>query len=159
VNEWYVGVPVALLALAVLVLAVALARLRRRVAALESAPPAEKAAPPESPVAEVGEPAYVVTGVVSTGSATEVGSAAEETADDRRIDGSLFADLVLRESVVKGVSFAHGVRRALAPESRHRIRFLMRQEVKRSRRQRKADLRAARRLLADRHRVSTEDAA
>ena len=76
---------------------------------------------------------------------------------ERRIEGSLFADLVLRESVVKGVSLVYGVRRALAPETRNRIRFQMRQEVKRSRKQRRIDLRAARRHLADLQR--DEDAA
>ncbi len=64
---------------------------------------------------------------------------------DGRIDGRLFADLVLRESVVKSAGLVHGVRRALAPETRHRIRFEMARELKRARRQRRADLRAGRR--------------
>ena len=81
---------------------------------------------------------------------------------DHRIDGSLFADLVLRESVVKGISLAYGVRRALSPETRNRIRFLMRQEVRRSRKQRRADLRAAKpppRRPATRECPTGEDAA
>lgn len=57
----------------------------------------------------------------------------------------LFADIVLRESVVQAASLAHGLRRALAPEARHRIRFAMRREVKRARKQRRANVRAARR--------------
>jgi hypothetical protein len=178
VNEWYVGVPAAVLALAVLALAVAVVRLRRRVLALTSlveevarqrsrnqpgagvetgagAPSATNEGPADEDPAD--EPAYVITHVVSTRTDPGPGTATE---DDRRIDGSLFADLVLRESLVKGVSFAYGVRRALAPETRNRIRFLMRQEVKRSRKQRKADLRAARRLLAEQQRAAmNEDAA
>lgn len=61
------------------------------------------------------------------------------------IEGPLFADLVLRESVVQVASFAQGLRRALSPETRNRIRFEMRREVKRSRRQRRQETRLARR--------------
>ena len=56
---------------------------------------------------------------------------------------ALFADLVLRETVVKAASLAHGVRRALDPETRNRIRFEMKREVKRARKQRRADTREA----------------
>ena len=65
------------------------------------------------------------------------------------VEGRLFADLVLRESVLQAASLAHGVRRALAPETRNRIRFEMRRELKRARKQRRADLRAAKRLWAE----------
>ena len=37
--------------------------------------------------------------------------------------------MVLRETVVKAASLAHGVRRGLAPATRNRIRFEMKQEV------------------------------
>jgi hypothetical protein len=74
-------------------------------------------------------------------------------------DGPAFADIVLRETVVKAASLAHGVRRGLAPATRNRIRFEMRQEVRRSRRQRRADLKAARRDLHARQRSTlTEEA-
>lgn len=79
-----------------------------------------------------------------------------------RIDGRLFADLVLRESVVKAAALAHGVRRALAPEHRLRIRSEMKRELRRARKQRKSDLRAARRHLAQVERdqlAAGEDAA
>ena len=66
------------------------------------------------------------------------------------VPAPLFADLVLREGVVQAASLAAGVRRALAPEVRHRIRFEMRREVKRARKQRRADERQARRDLQDR---------
>ena len=76
-------------------------------------------------------------------------------------DARLFADLVLRESVVKAASFAHGVRRGLAPENRNRIWFEMRREVKRARKQRRADEREALREWKARKRASMreEDAA
>jgi hypothetical protein len=69
------------------------------------------------------------------------------------VPGPLFADLVLRESVVRVVSLAAGMRRALAPETRNRIRFEMRREVKRARKQRKTDLRQARREWEARQRA------
>ncbi len=92
---------------------------------------------------------------------TDLGAAGEEEAEVRRVEGRLFADAMVREAVVKAASFGYGVRRALTPENRNRIRFLMKQEVKRSRRQRRADLRAARRYLADqqRQRAVAEEAA
>jgi hypothetical protein len=69
------------------------------------------------------------------------------------VPGPLFADLVLRESVVQAASLASGLRRALAPETRNRIRFEMKREVKRARKQRRADLRQARREWEDRQRA------
>lgn len=68
------------------------------------------------------------------------------------VPGPLFADLVLRESVVQAASLAAGLRRALAPEMRHRIRWEMKREVKRARKQRRADLRQAKRDLEARQR-------
>ncbi|MGN0063178.1 MAG: hypothetical protein ACI379_02960 [Nocardioides sp.] len=60
-----------------------------------------------------------------------------------RIDGRLFADLVARETLVKSAGLVHGVRRALAPETRNRIRFEMRREVKRSKRNRRSEMKVA----------------
>ena len=86
------------------------------------------------------EPGYVITHLgeepVPPGLDDARGSGAVE-----RIDGALFADLVLRETVVKTASLAHGLRRALAPETLNRIRFEMRREVKRARKQRRRELR------------------
>jgi type II secretory pathway pseudopilin PulG len=70
-----------------------------------------------------------------------------------RIDGSLFADLLLRETVVKSAALAHGLRRALAPEVRNRIRFEMKREVQRARKQRRSDLKEALRDLRARERA------
>ena len=92
---------------------------------------------------------------------TDLGSSAQPVAEPPRIDQALFADLVLRETVVKAASLAHGVRRALGAESRNRIRFEVRREIRRSRKQRRADLREARRDWEARQRstVDGEDAA
>jgi hypothetical protein len=78
----------------------------------------------------------------------------EQPAEPVRIDGPAFADIVLKETVVKAASFAHGVRRGLAPATRNRIRFEMKQEVRRARKQRRADLKAARRDLHARQRAA-----
>jgi hypothetical protein len=70
-----------------------------------------------------------------------------------RIDGKLFADIVARESVIKAAGLVHGLRRALTPETRNRIRFEMSREVKRARKQRRADLKAALREFRARERA------
>lgn len=74
------------------------------------------------------------------------------------VDAPLFADLVLRESVVQAASFAAGLRRALAPETRNRIRFEMRREVKRARKQRRVDARLARQQYEAQQRARVEPA-
>jgi hypothetical protein len=70
------------------------------------------------------------------------------------VPAPVFADLVLKETVVQTASLFLGLRRALAPETRNRIRFQMRQEVKRSRKQRRAELREVRREWAARQRAA-----
>lgn len=73
-----------------------------------------------------------------------------------------FTDQVLAESVIRGAGLLHGLRRALTPQGRNRIAFSMRQEVKRARKQRRAEIKAARRHLADLERAElarSEDAA
>ncbi len=59
------------------------------------------------------------------------------------MESKLFADVVLRESVVKAASLAYGVRRGLSPANRNRIWFEMRREVKRARKDRRAEEREA----------------
>jgi len=88
---------------------------------------------------------------------TDLGRPEEPEAAPPTIDRALFADLVLRETVVKAGSLAHGVRRALAPEARNRIRFEVRREIRRARKQRKADLREARRDWESRQRAAMTD--
>jgi hypothetical protein len=127
----------------------AAAELRSRVDGLAEQVRAQ-AATPEPGVA--GETEYLIT---------VVGADPEQELLPERIEGRLFADIVLREAVVRAASLTHGVRRALAPETRNRIRFEMRREVKRSRKQRRADLKAARRDWEARQRdgLRDEDAA
>jgi hypothetical protein len=81
------------------------------------------------------------------------------TGDAPTVPAPLFADMVLRESVVQAAALAAGLRRALSPESRNRIWFEMRREVKRARKQRRADLREARREweARQRSRVTLDD--
>jgi hypothetical protein len=117
------------------------AELRAQIAALTRRLSGSDPAPEEFVITHVGEE-------VDAGSGTPDGGLPE------RLDGRLFADIVLRESVVKAAALTHGVRRALAPETRNRIRFEMRREVKRSRRQRRDTLRSIRREMAARQRAA-----
>ncbi|WP_435746963.1 hypothetical protein [Nocardioides sp. SYSU DS0663] len=165
VEEWSVPVwvLVALAAASLLLLVAAsllLARVRRdlgelrsRVAVLETPQQATAApAPAEAPAAarpvDRGQEDYVITTV-----------GAPTTPEQRApaVPAPLFADLVLRESVVQAASWTAGLRRALSPEVRHRIRLEVRREVKRSRKQRRADLRAARRDWEARQRGTLDE--
>lgn len=74
------------------------------------------------------------------------------------VPATVFADIVAREAVVQAASLAAGLRRALDPETRNRIRFHMRQEVRRSRKQRKLELREVRREWAARQREAAGEA-
>jgi hypothetical protein len=56
----------------------------------------------------------------------------------------------LHEVLVKTVALGHGVRIALSPEKRDRIVLEMSAEVRRSRRQRKAEMKAVRKYLRQR---------
>ena len=88
---------------------------------------------------------------------TNLGQAEPEPRETPQLGGALFADLVLRETAVKAASLAHGVRRALDPETRNRIRFEMRREVRRARKQRKADTREAVREWQARQRAGLDE--
>jgi hypothetical protein len=67
--------------------------------------------------------------------------------DAEHLSAGQFASVAVGESLVRLISIGYGVRRALTPENRNRIRFAMRQEVRRARRQRRHDLKEARRHL------------
>lgn len=157
---WAVVALVAGVLLAVLVLVLLVAATRRalvrvrheadalvgRVAELEQRLAAQETAPPGLPAATVAaDREYVIT---------HLGEEPEAAAAAPVVPAPVFADVVLRESVVQAATLAAGLRRALSPETRHRIRFEMRREVKRARKQRRADLRAARRDLHDRERAA-----
>jgi len=90
---------------------------------------------------------------------TDLGAERTPEPTMRRIDGRLFADLVLRETVVKAASLTHGVRRALSAEVVWRVRGEVRRELKRVRKQRKADLKVARREWEARQREGIGDVA
>jgi hypothetical protein len=75
------------------------------------------------------------------------------------VDLRRFAVLAAGESLVRLVSLGYGVRRALSPRSRDRVRLEMREEMRRSRRRRRDELREARRYLRSRRPDLREDAA
>jgi hypothetical protein len=87
------------------------------------------------------EAGYVITHLGEEDHVPADRDGARASGSVERVDGALFADLVLRETVVKTASLAHGLRRALAAETRNRIRFEMRREVKRARKQRRREMR------------------
>ncbi|MBV9830574.1 MAG: hypothetical protein JOZ82_03200 [Marmoricola sp.] len=72
---------------------------------------------------------------------------AEPTVPDRVVLSATFG-----EPLVKIVALGHGVARALSPESRNRIRFEMRREVRRARKQRRRDMKQAYRAMRDEER-------
>ncbi|MDQ6526823.1 hypothetical protein RB608_24585 [Nocardioides sp. LHD-245] len=96
-----------------------------------------------TPVATVDDREYVIT---------DLGQEHGPRVPARVVPAPMFADILLRESVIKTAALAAGLRRALSPEVRNRIRFEMKREVKRSRKERKLMLRAARRDLESRQR-------
>ncbi len=90
------------------------------------------------------EPVETPTGRQVPGEYVTITALALEPSDPApALETKLFADVVLRETVVKAASFAYGLRRGLAPANRNRIWFEMRREVKRARKHRKAEEREA----------------
>ena len=120
------------LAGAVGALVVTLRRVEARLATLERTPPPAVVSEP-APVPVVSADEFVIT---------RLGSDREDEPAPT-LETKLFADVVLRESVVKAASWAYAVRRALSPENRNRIRFEMRREFKRARKSRRAEEREA----------------
>jgi hypothetical protein len=134
-------------------LIIRLGRLEQRLVALASSDtrvPAATSDDSSVPSADA-EPASVEFVITRVGEASveEPSSGSAPT-----VAAPVFADLVLKETVVQTASLFHGLRRALSPETRNRIRFHMRQEVKRSRKQRRAELREVRREWAARQRAA-----
>lgn len=122
-----------------------LAALRERVEELAPSVPRVSAAPTAAPVE------FVIT---------DLGREAEHTQPPPvRPDAAAFADIVLKETVVKAASLAHGVRRGLAPSTRNHIRFEMKQEVRRARKQRRRRVKAAQRDLHASQRASLAEEA
>ena len=75
----------------------------------------------------VADPAYVITHVGEP----------EDAADQLPVPDRLVLSATLGEPLVKVAAFSHGLRRALSAESRNRIWFEMRREVRSSRRRRR----------------------
>lgn len=72
---------------------------------------------------------------------TDVGTEPREIPDD--VPSRLVLSATVGEPLVKMAAFVYGVRRALTPENRNRIRFEMRREIRRARKARRAAGRAA----------------
>ena len=107
------------------------AELRRRLDALT-----EKLEHQSSSMIRVDDPAYVIT---------DAGERPEPNVTD-----AVVLSATLGEPLVKVAAFSHGVRRALSAESRNRIWFEMRREVRRARKQRRREMKDAwRRMQAE----------
>ena len=108
------------------------AELRRRLDALT-----EKLEHQSSSMIRVDDPAYVITD-------------AGEPRPEPNVADALVLSATVGEPLVKVVAFGHGVRRALSAESRNRIWFEMRREVRRARKQRRREMKDAwRRMQAE----------
>jgi hypothetical protein len=143
-------------ALAALLLALLAARRARRAESLAAAL-VERVALLESPNADAALPAEDA----GRDSAYVITRMDEPTVRDEHvpvavpIDGRLFADIVARETVVRAASWTAGLRRALAPETRNRIRFHVRQETRRAGRERRAETKQALREFRARERAAS----
>jgi hypothetical protein len=140
-SEQVLLVAAGLVALVALLLAV---RAQRRASRAEGAAAAlaERIALLESPATTAPQP--VVHDEVSTFVITGMGADEPHPRPVAQpIDGRMFADIVARETVVKAASWTHGLRRALSPETRNRIRFQVRQETKRAGKERRAEMKQA----------------
>jgi hypothetical protein len=118
------------------------AALRQRLDRLE----ADRTRP--EPPARTAEREYTIT---------HVGEQPPADVEPATLERAVFADLLLRESVIRLGALSHGVRRALSAESRHRIRFEMKREVKRARKQRRVEQREAYREWQARRRADVPD--
>jgi hypothetical protein len=159
VQDWIVPVAVGVLALVALALGVALLTSRSRTARALADARAETAAlraQLDGLEQRLNRPAGSSTPVEAEFVITHLGDdpPATPVRPTPQVGTALFADLVLRETVVKTAALASGVRRGLAAETRNRIRFEMRRELKRARKQRRADARRARRAWEPRARTA-----
>jgi hypothetical protein len=101
------------------------------------------------------EKEYVIT---SLGEDADDGEPAEvEQVARRTLTAPAFADAVFRETVVHSAALVHGVRRALSPEVRFKIRYEMHREVKRARKDRKSEMREALREYRARQREAVDE--
>ncbi len=125
-----------------------LAELRARVDRMSQAPPAASPAPVVQEF--VITDARPVGGGFSASASLATRSPADErsrTPAERSLDSRAFTNILVAESLIRVASLGHGLRRALSAETRNQIGFEMRREVRRSRKQRRRDLKEARRVL------------
>ncbi|GAB3020045.1 hypothetical protein GCM10011376_36830 [Nocardioides flavus (ex Wang et al. 2016)] len=130
------------------------AALAERVALLESSAAGRRPVDDEPAAVDAAVDTYVITGVRLDDRDEPAVPAASHAAP---IDGRLFTDIVARETVVKAASWTHGLRRALSPASRNRIRFEVRQETRRAGRERRAETKQALREFRARERAALRE--
>lgn len=123
------------------------AELRERLEALE-----KRLTQPEVRRRRRDEKEYVITSLGEDGEPAEV-----EQVVQRTLTAPAFADAVFRETVVHSAALVHGVRRALSPEVRFKIRYEMHREVKRARKDRKSEMREALREYRQRQRAAVDE--
>jgi hypothetical protein len=111
------------------------AELRDRLDALT-----ERLSHQSSTMIRVDDPAYVIT---------DAGAGPRASVSDRVV-----LSAAVGEPLVKAVAFGHGLRRALAAESRNRIRFEVRREVRRARRHRRREMKDAWRRMQAQERAA-----
>ena len=153
------AVTAVLLAVACALLAVALTGSRRAGRALEASR-AEVAALTAriehlERTRRTPEPVVPETGFLIT----DVGTRHDDQGDDPGDDAArtqMVLSAVVAEPLVKALAFGYGVRRALSPQNRNRIRFEVRREVRRARKLRRRGARQAARRST---RQSTRQAA
>ncbi len=119
-------------------------QLAAQVESLQGTPPAPSRAPRSSP-AVTADREYLITSV-----------GREQEPETPPVSAQRFVSVAAGESLVRLLSLGYGVRRALSAESRNRIGFQMRQQVKATRKRRRRDLRQARRTMRA---AGAEDAA
>jgi hypothetical protein len=157
---WVLPIVTAVLAVLVVALAALTLRLRSRLQVVEGELAARRSPSSDVPawsktVLDDAQPSLDGNPPVVEYVITRVGESEPEVAEPvATVPAPVFADLLLKETVVQTASLFQGLRRALSPETRNRIRFQMRQEVKRSRKQRRAEQREVRREWAARHRAA-----
>lgn len=88
---------------------------------------------------------FVITSLPNGAAGAALTDRDDDAPASRQLAAGQFASVALGESLVRVLSLGYGVGRALSPENRNRIRFAMRQEVRRARRQRRRDLKQTRR--------------
>jgi hypothetical protein len=113
------------------------AELRRRLDALSEQ--VERSAATDR--ARTGDSAYVITD-------------AGEPRPEPNVPDRVVLSATVGEPLVKVVSFGHGLRRALSAESRNRIWFEMRREVRRARKQRRREMKEAWRRMQSEERAA-----